>query len=242
MLCGLACADPPYNLCSNTTNYLDGSPFQYNLNNLLLSLHSNASVSKFYYTSIGNQPDRVFGLFMCLDYVTDVSCQECITIASTDFMKLCPNAKEAVMWEELCQVRYSYKDFYGKLNVTGNIPRRNLKNISEPEQFRSTVSDTLINLTKQAAFDSVANMYYATGEVPFIDRTIYALVQCSRDISGKDCNTCLQIAITDILTCCYFTIGARVMSNSCYLRYELYPFDGAAPAPPNNLKAKSKYS
>ncbi len=146
MLCGLACADPPYNLCSNTTNYLDGSPFQYNLNNLLLSLHSNASVSKFYYTSIGNQPDRVFGLFMCLDYVTDVSCQECITIASTDFMKLCPNAKEAVMWEELCQVRYSYKDFYGKLNVTGNIPRRNLKNISEPEQFRSTVSDTLINL------------------------------------------------------------------------------------------------
>ena len=110
----LAFADPPYNFCSNTTI---GSPVQYNLNNLFLSLHSNASVSKFYYTSIGIGPDRLFGLYMCLDYVTNVSCQDCITMASTDLTKLCPEAREAVMWEELCEVRYSYKDFYGPVHV-----------------------------------------------------------------------------------------------------------------------------
>ncbi|XP_050290492.1 cysteine-rich receptor-like protein kinase 6 [Quercus robur] len=234
----LAFAEAPYNFCSNTTI---GSPIQYNLNNLFLSLHSNASVSNFYYTSIGNGPDRLFGLYMCLDYVTNVSCQDCITMASTDLTKLCPEAREAVMWEELCEVRYSYKDFYGQymLNVTGNLfTDINMMNISEPEQYRSIVNDTLGDLTKQAAFGSLANMY-ATGEVPFIDRTIYALVQCSGNLSAEDCNSCLHIAITEILTCCYSAIGARVMGTSCYLRYEVYPFYGDALAPPKNLIAGS---
>ena len=131
----LAFADPPYNFCSNTTI---GSPVQYNLNNLFLSLHSNASVSKFYYTSIGIGPDRLFGLYMCLNYVTNGSCQDCIRMASTDLTKLCPEAREAVMWEELCEVRYSYKDFYGQymLNVTGNLfTEINMMNILEPEQY-----------------------------------------------------------------------------------------------------------
>ena len=236
----LAFADPPYNFCSNTTI---GSPVQYNLNNLFLSLHSNASVSKFYYSSIGTGPDRLFGLYMCLNYVTNGSCQDCIRMASTDLTKLCPEAREAVMWEELCEVRYSYKDFYSQylLNVTGNLfTEISMMNISEPEQYRSIVNDTLGDLTKQAAFGSLANMY-ATGEVPFIDRTIYALVQCSGNLSAEDCNSCLHIAITEILTCCYSAIGARVMSTSCYLRYEVYPFYGDAPAPPKNLIAGSKY-
>ncbi|KAM3749415.1 hypothetical protein ACB098_05G183300 [Castanea mollissima] len=221
----LAFADPPYNFRSNTTI---GSPVQNNLNNLFLSLHSNASVSKFYFTSMGNGPDRLFGLYMCLNYVTNGSCQDCITVASTDLTKLCPEAREAVVWEELCEVRYSYKDFYGQymLNVTGNLfTEINMMNISEPEQFRSIVNDTLGDLTKQAAFGSLANMY-ATGEVPFIDRTIYALVQCSGNLSAEDCNSCLHIAITEILTCCYHAIGARV-----------YPFYSDAPAPPKNLIA-----
>ncbi|KAK7842558.1 cysteine-rich receptor-like protein kinase 25 [Quercus suber] len=234
----LAFADPPYNFCSNTTI---GSPVQYNLNNLFLSLHSNASVSKFYYTSIGNGPDRLFGLYMCLIYITNGSCQDCITMASTDLTKLCPEAREAVIWEELCEVRYSYKDFYDQYmsNVTGHLfTQINMMNISEPEQYRSIVNDTLGDLTKQAAFGSLANMY-ATGEVPFIDRTIYALVQCSGNLSAENCNSCLHIAITEILTCCYSAIGARVMSTSCYLRYEVYPFYGDAPAPPKNLIAGS---
>nr|XP_023924894.1 cysteine-rich receptor-like protein kinase 6 [Quercus suber] len=162
-------------------------------------------------------------------------------MASTDLTKLCPEAREAVIWEELCEVRYSYKDFYDQYmsNVTGHLfTQINMMNISEPEQYRSIVNDTLGDLTKQAAFGSLANMY-ATGEVPFIDRTIYALVQCSGNLSAENCNSCLHIAITEILTCCYSAIGARVMSTSCYLRYEVYPFYGDAPAPPKNLIAGS---
>uniref|UniRef100_A0A2N9J0Z6 Cysteine-rich receptor-like protein kinase 10 n=1 Tax=Fagus sylvatica TaxID=28930 RepID=A0A2N9J0Z6_FAGSY len=190
-----------------------------------LSLSSNASITKFYNTSIGNDPDRVYGLYMCLDFFTNETCRDCIKTASQDILKLCPSTMEAVVWEENCQLRYSNKSFFGKLDVTGNIPLDNKQNISQPEEFRSVVKVKLNNLTQQAAFNVSANMY-ATGETAFKDKTIYALVQCTRDLSANDCNLCLQSATTDILSIYYYSIGARLLSRSCYLRYELYPFYG----------------
>ncbi|XP_062160552.1 cysteine-rich receptor-like protein kinase 10 isoform X1 [Alnus glutinosa] len=241
LLCNLAYADPPYKICSNTSNYAGNMTlFQDNLQDVLYALSSNASVSKFYNTSKGNYPDEVYSLYMCLDYVTSEICLKCITTATQDILNLCPNTTETVVWEEVCQLRFSNKNFFGQLNVTGNVLNLdNKQNISEPEQFKSVVKETLTSLTKRAAFNLSANLY-ATGEVPFQDKTIYALVQCTRDLSADRCNSCLQSAITDVLTCCYFSVGARLPSRSCYLRYELYNFYNASEAPSStNAKGES---
>ncbi|KAB1201321.1 Cysteine-rich receptor-like protein kinase 10 [Morella rubra] len=229
----LAYADPPYGLCSNTNNYTDGSSFQSNLNALLHSLSSNTSTSKFYNTSTGTEPERVYGLHMCLNYVTDEYCRDCITTASQDILKLCPNSREAAVWEEVCQLRYSNQNFFGKLNTTGNIGLDNKQNISQPEQFKSVVKETLNSLTLKAAFNLSTDMY-ATGEAAFEDKTIYALVQCTRDLSADGCNSCLQMAITNISTSYYFSIGARLLSRSCFLRYELYDFYGVSDSSTTN--------
>jgi hypothetical protein len=101
----------------------------------------------------------------------------------------------------------------------------------------------LNSLTKIASFNVSANMY-ATGEVPSEDKTIYALVQCARDLSANDCSRCLLSAIGDIPGCCYASIGARVMSRSCYLRYEFYPFylgEKEQTKSSTNLGGKSKH-
>ncbi|KAM3701571.1 hypothetical protein ACJW31_05G183900 [Castanea mollissima] len=174
-----------------------------NLNDILYSLSSKASITKFYNTSTGNDTNRVYGLYMCLDYVTSESCGECITEASQDILKLCPSTTEAIVWEETCQLRYSNKSFFGILDT----------NISQPEEFKSIVNVTLSKLANQAAFKLLANMY-ATGEAAFRGKTIYALVQCTRDLSS---------ATIDILS---YSVGARLLSRSCFLRYELYPFYG----------------
>ncbi|GLT69655.1 hypothetical protein SLA2020_417900 [Shorea laevis] len=168
-----------------------------------------------------------FIVFTCASTMLQMNLPECITTAIQDIKNRCPNTTEAVVWEEFCQLRFSNKNFFGQLNVTGNVlGLDNMQNISEPEQFKSVVKETLNNLSKRAAFNLSANMY-ATGEVPFQDKTIYALVQCTRDLSADGCNSCLQRAITDVLTCCYFSVGARLPSRSCFLRYELYNFYGA---------------
>ncbi|CAK7350947.1 unnamed protein product [Dovyalis caffra] len=235
----LAYADPPNILCSNNSNYEANSPFQNNLVTLMSSLPSNASVSKISNTSTGIDPDKVYAQYMCLNYVTNESCRTCITAASEVIMQLCPGVKEAVVWGELCQLRYSNKTFLGHLDASGNIPQQNPKNISNPEQLILVVNKTLSSLIKQAAFDPSANMY-ATREVPFTgsDR-FFSLVQCTTDLSPDDCYTCLEVAIANVTTCCSFSRGARVFSRSCYLRYELYAFyDGATDSSENQMTGK----
>ncbi|KAL6197580.1 hypothetical protein ACLB2K_033188 [Fragaria x ananassa] len=237
LLCDhLAYADPPYKLCSNSSFYSDNSTFAENLNTLLNSLPSNASVSKLYNTSFGNEPDKVFAIYMCLNYLDLSSCHGCINMAQQDIANICPNSKEAVVWEDDCQLRYSNQNFFGRLNVDDNIPLANTKNISAPENFETVVNKTLSELAKQAAFNQSLNMY-ATGEVAFQDKIVYALVQCTTDLSGDECDLCLDRAIEDVLKAFYFSIGARLLSRSCYLRYELYAFyEGAkfeSPIPNN---------
>ncbi|KAL0012448.1 hypothetical protein SO802_007556 [Lithocarpus litseifolius] len=240
----LACADPlndpPDELCSSTSNYTAGSPFENNLKeDLFLSLSSNSSFTKFYNTFSGNDPDRVYGLYMCFNYVNGNDCQSCVSLATTDIVKLCPNSKEAFVGEELCQFLYSNQNFFGQLDVTGNIPKQNEENISEPQLFKGVVNNVLSNLAKKAAFDPLANIMYATREEPFKDDTIYALVQCGTDLSANQCNSCLQKAISDIQTCCFFSVGARLFSRSCYLRYELYNFYQVLTSSTNNMNGES---
>jgi hypothetical protein len=227
-LLDLAYADPPYGLCSNNSNYTDNSPFQNNLETLMSSLSSNASVSKIFNTSTGIDPDRVYAQYMCLNYVKNESCRTCVAAASQGIRQLCPGDKEAVVWGELCQLRYSNQRFLGHLDVSRNIHQQNPENISNPEDLSLVVNKTLSSLIKKAAFDHSANMY-ATRDEPFTDSdSLFSLVQCSTDLSPNDCYTCLEVAVKNVTTCCYFSRGARVLSRSCYLRYELYDFyDGA---------------
>ncbi|RVW78319.1 Cysteine-rich receptor-like protein kinase 10 [Vitis vinifera] len=85
---------------------------------------------------------------------------------------------------------------------------------------------------------------YATKLVVFTDiDTLYALVQCTPDLSPDNCSICLKTATTKILAVYYFSQGARLLSCSCYLRYEFYPFyEGAiepqAPVSPQNPGAR----
>ncbi|KAJ7946234.1 Cysteine-rich receptor-like kinase [Quillaja saponaria] len=227
-LSAIAFADPPYTLCPNSTSYAN-SLFQNNLNTLL-SLPNNASDSKFYKASSGNIPDEVYSLYMCLGYMTNEEYKSCISNAVEDIMRLCSNRKAALVWEENCKLHYSNRNFFGKLDITENIGKDNAQNISQPENFKSVANKTLINFTKEAASNLFSNMY-GTKEVQFEDKPIYALVQRTRDLSANDCSRCLLKAIADILGCCVTSMGARLFSRSCYLRYEFYPFYGVEPDP-----------
>ncbi|KAI9385146.1 hypothetical protein POPTR_011G027600v4 [Populus trichocarpa] len=185
-------------------------------------LASNASVSNQYHAYAGNDPDIVYAQYMCYNYIEN--CSACIYAASQDIMQLCPNNRNATVWEELCQLRFSNKNFIGQLDISGNIIVANTETIENPGQYISVVNENFSNLTKKAAFDPTQNMY-ATGKLALSDiDTLYTLGQCTTDLSSHDCSTCLQVAIQNISSCCYIGRGQRLLSRSCYFRYELYPF------------------
>ncbi|KAL0363263.1 UNVERIFIED_CONTAM: Cysteine-rich receptor-like protein kinase [Sesamum calycinum] len=53
--------------------------------------------------------------------------------------------------------------------------------------------------------------------------TIYALLQCTPDLSPENCDNCLNRA-SQVQGCCNTARGVRSLLPSCNLRYELYPF------------------
>ncbi|KAL2495326.1 Cysteine-rich receptor-like protein kinase 10 [Forsythia ovata] len=235
--------DPPFKLC-DTANFPTNSPYRANLDKLLSSLSTYQSVPKFYNTSLGTDPYRLYNLFMCYDYANNDKCNTCLQVALQDIQKLCLYKFDAVVWNEDCLFRYSTENFFGKLNVTGNIPLDNIRNVSDPERYRSVVNNTLYNLTKIAAFDPSADMHFA-GSTPYMENSmnitaLHAFVQCSKDLSPNDCYACLETAINQILDL-YYSRGARLLSRSCFLRYELYNFvegtdQDVVPKPGHSIK------
>ncbi|KAL0442889.1 UNVERIFIED_CONTAM: Cysteine-rich receptor-like protein kinase [Sesamum latifolium] len=74
------------------------------------------------------------------------------------------------------------------------------------------------------AFDPSSDMH-SNGAIPFTeDSSLYAFVQCFNHLSPSDCNTCLETGIKEVLDRCNSSRGARLLSRSCFRRYERYAF------------------
>ena len=62
---------------------------------------------------------------------------------------------------------------------------------------------------------------------------MYSLAECNPDLSELDCNSCLQRVQNIKPQCCDGRQGAKFVTPSGDLRYELYPFyDSSAEPPP----------
>ncbi|KAK4588184.1 hypothetical protein RGQ29_019251 [Quercus rubra] len=222
----LASADPLSIFCPNDSrNYTHNSPFENNLKQLLELLPSNTSVTGFYNTSIGDNPDTVYGQALCRGDVNSTVCQNCIQNASQEILTQC-TSEDAMIWFELCQVRYSYQMFFSLMVYAGKYPddQNNLElNVSDPALFDDVLKYLLNNISNEAAYDPSKRMF-ATGEIKFSKGTIYGLVQCTRDISGDNCNSCLLSAIGDLETCCFSRQGGIVLSRNCNVRFEMNQF------------------
>uniref|UniRef100_A0A2C9U7Y4 non-specific serine/threonine protein kinase n=2 Tax=Manihot esculenta TaxID=3983 RepID=A0A2C9U7Y4_MANES len=226
-----AAAESLYTYCSNdTSNYTLNTPFEENLKLLLQALPSNTSLSGFYNTSIGETPnDKIYGQALCRGDVNAAVCESCIVKASQEILKNC-KSKDAIIWRDLCQVRYSFQSFFSMQVYTGKYPDWDAqeKSISNPDQFNQILKYLLSNLSTEAAFNPSRRMF-ATGEVKFsAKQTIYGLVQCTRDISTGDCKICLDSASGDLDACCFGKQGGIILSRNCDMRFEMYTFYNAS--------------
>ncbi|KAL5578969.1 hypothetical protein UlMin_011411, partial [Ulmus minor] len=230
MLSTLSGADPLFTFCSPDRNYTADGQFENNLKLLLDSLSSNISrndsLSGFYNTSVGDNPYRVYGQALCRLDVSAEVCQSCIQNANQNILKSCSMSADAMIWYELCQVRYSFQMFFSLMVYTGKFPPQNdqERNISKPDQFNKVMKYLMKNLTSETAMNPSKNMF-ATGEIKFSKSIkIYGLSQCTRDMSKDNCYSCFQFALTELYKCCSSREGGIVVSRNCNLRFQLYRF------------------
>ncbi|KAJ6964739.1 cysteine-rich receptor-like protein kinase 10 [Populus alba x Populus x berolinensis] len=231
-----------YHSCSNDTTYTRNSTFQTNLILLLFSLLSDAprnNLNGFYNSSIGLDPDDVYGMFLCRGDVDKNTCQICVALAAKEAIQRCPVQKVVVLWYDLCLLRYSNRAFFATMDQDpGVFMFKSDQNIAdEPERFNRLVATTMNYTVTQATIATSGGKKFAVGEYFTKSPNLYSLAQCTPDLSSSDCNRCLRIAISILPSCCSQRPGVSILYPSCNVRYETYKFYNittvaAKPPPP----------
>lgn len=215
--------------CSSNNGTLNDS-FSSNLTTLLSTLSSIAtSKISFYKTS---SDSTVNGLFMCRGDVSPALCQLCVQNATQQISSECPASKEAIIWYDQCLLRYSYRSLLSSSANTSapKFHQFNMASNPNPNQlqrfFTWTLADTLYKQVNFDQGDRSTSENYRTSSVKLnSDQTIYALAQCTRDLSNYHCNTCLDnIFRYEIPWCCLASPEGKVLYPSCYMMFGLSQF------------------
>ncbi|GMN49776.1 hypothetical protein TIFTF001_018936 [Ficus carica] len=223
-----------YHFCLDEKgNYTTNSTYRANLNHLMTIFPSQEGNGYgFFNLSYGNPSNEVYAIALCRGDATPAACRSCLNNSTQLLPQICPNQSEAVIWYENCTLRYSNRPMLGiKESNSAVIWRRNGKNVTYDVDGFSGELRTLLDRLKNQAAAGGSLLKFATGNITApAFKTIYALVQCTPDLSHQQCNNCLDDIYAVIQQCCVGKIGGRSGSRSCNFRYEINRFYAYAPA------------
>ncbi|XVE60345.1 hypothetical protein DITRI_Ditri05aG0121400 [Diplodiscus trichospermus] len=219
-----------YHCINRSGNFTTNSTYETSLNRLLSSFSSNTPNDYgFYNFSSGQGSDRANVIAICRGDVNSGDCISCINNATTELRNRCPNQIEAIIWYDYCTFRYTNRSIFGVAESHPSLYMWNVNNVTDVEDLNrallSTLSDGLIN--KTASWTSLRK--FATGSasanVTLTEfQTIYALVQCTPDLTDNEFSFCLSEAVGSMPQCCDGKQGGRVVGPSCNFRFEKYMF------------------
>uniref|UniRef100_A0A7C8YQY3 Gnk2-homologous domain-containing protein n=1 Tax=Opuntia streptacantha TaxID=393608 RepID=A0A7C8YQY3_OPUST len=221
---------------ASNQNFLGGSAMSYpdqppnlnfknNLENVLDTLVLRASKTGFSNSSFGESPDRAYGLYLCRGDLDTQACSDCVSYAKDTVLKEWQNFIEAEYRYDHCMLRYANRSVVGEMDENSwstsfSNPRNGTWNRI---WFAQVLNVTLNHLSVQTAHDS-SGMRFAT-KVTKITRSesLYAMGQCTWDLTPSDCNKCLTKMVKKLTKCSYCSSG-RAQSPNCNVRYETSPF------------------
>ncbi|CAH8368953.1 unnamed protein product [Eruca vesicaria subsp. sativa] len=219
--------------CGKTGFFIPGNKYDTNRGLILSSLASKVSAQGgFFNDSIGEGTDRVYALGMCIQGAEPDVCSKCIDSASNALLDKCPNQTEGLNWPEvriLCMIRYSNTSFFGSLKAEPPF------HIANPADIRYdlTVFDQVLQglatrMIASATSPSSKRKYYAVDIAPLTSfPSIFALMQCTPDLSLEDCHICLRENVADYESSFRGKQGGISYRSSCVFRWELRPFSEA---------------
>lgn len=215
-----------YHFCMNDKgNYTANGTYHNNLNTLLSNLSSNTDIDYgFYNFSLGQDGDKVNAIGLCRGDVKAEACRRCLNDSKVLLPQRCPNQKEAIGWYDNCMLRYSNRSLFNTMETAPSFFMWNLENATDFDQFNQALRNLLDSLVGHATpGDSKRKVAAANISGPAF-QNIFALVQCTPDLSERDCTECLSGVIAELPQCCDGKKGGRIVRPSCNFRYETYSF------------------
>ncbi|KAH9688398.1 cysteine-rich receptor-like protein kinase 25 [Citrus sinensis] len=217
-----------YHFCPPENNTAAGGLFMYKVGALFRGkLYNEAGRYLYYNATEGVDPNKVYGLYHCYFRVSNEVCQNCIT--------------EAIVWYDQCMVRFSNSSFALSLETAPTVYAWNIMNVTDRYKFSNIVGQSFSDLIQNVTSRDSNSKYPAAAQTVNASSFVklYTLVQCIPYLSKPDCNVCLRGALAQIPACCSGKQGGRVLTPSCNIRYERYPFF-APISPPNKKNGSGK--
>ncbi|KAL3740608.1 hypothetical protein ACJRO7_021827 [Eucalyptus globulus] len=210
--------------CPNTTLVSPNSTYRFTLNALLSSLSSAAAgdADGFANATAGKDaPDRAYGLFLCRGDVGTATCSECVATGTKDILRWCPDKRSSVVWYDECILRYSDQTIYSVMETVPIYAMPDTGDVAEPDRFMQLLGEAM-NYVAVRASGIESGKKFAVVEASFTSsQKLYTLAQCSSDLKGSDCNTCLRAVIANLPQ---RKRGGRSFTPTCTVRFELFPF------------------
>ncbi|GLT29504.1 hypothetical protein SLA2020_043670 [Shorea laevis] len=218
-------SDELFYQCAANASFVKNSTYHANLNRLLSNLSSDIQKGAgFYNVSYGQNNNKVNAIALCRGDIGAEICRSCITNSTKELKKECPTQKAAIVWHDECMLRYSNRSIFGKMRTEPQICMANPDNASNTNQFYQVVTTLLDDLKSRAASGGTRRKFaIGKGNVSHSE-TVYALVQCTPDLSKAECSNCLSNVTALIPQCSQGRKGGRILTPSCNFRYEQYLF------------------
>ncbi|MFQ6647991.1 hypothetical protein Gotur_020697 [Gossypium turneri] len=210
----LAKQQPPYlyHYCSETEgNFTRNSTYETNLNRLLSSFsRSTAYENGFYNFSSGQGSNIANAIALCRGDVSSSDCFDCVNNTNTELRDHCPNQIEASIWYDYCMFRYTNHSILGHAETDPIFFIWYGDNVTNVEVFNQALGSVLESLRNKASSGTSLGKFTigSTRVSPF--RTIYALAQCTLDLTLNGCSSCLSSGIVYIMQFCGRKQGVRV--------------------------------
>ncbi|TMW91594.1 hypothetical protein EJD97_014136 [Solanum chilense] len=130
------------------------------------------------------------------------------------------------------QLRYSNESIIGTVSINPQNIAFNRANASNPDDFMEDVTSLLESLRSEASRGGKRKYAANSTEGPLVFQTIYALVQCTADLSPESCIKCLTAGYQTLTNYEYYgKIGLRFRMPSCKFQYETTPHFDQLPPP-----------
>ncbi|XP_027071313.1 cysteine-rich repeat secretory protein 55-like [Coffea eugenioides] len=198
-----------------------------NINSLVAQLTSSTSQNRFSVATYGKGTDQVYGLGQCRRDVNIKDCARCLRNATLSIRTFCQNRADVWMWyNDTCFLRFDDNKFFGTVDPSSFDNLYASDHPQHPSAFKKQLDALISKVSSEAIVPANEGVGKERSFSVASNATIYALAQCTRDLSQHSCNDCLNTVTGNFLKFCNNdkSVGCRVASTGCYVHYEIYPF------------------
>ncbi|XP_027067942.1 cysteine-rich repeat secretory protein 55-like [Coffea arabica] len=198
-----------------------------NIDSLVAQLTSSTSRTRFSAATYGKGTDQVYGLGQCRRDVNIKDCARCLRNATQSIRTFCQNRADVWMWyNDTCFLRFDDSKFFGTVDPSSFDNLYTSDHPQHPSAFKKQLDALISKVSSEAIVPANEGVGKGRSFSVASNATIYALAQCTRDLSQHSCNECLNTVTGNFLKFCNNdkSVGCRVASTACYVHYEIFPF------------------